>query len=424
MIRRVSTTVARPHRRSPWLHEVGPPSPRNYAPNQPSMKGMKGCFKCQLQRRTFLATSTTRLRRRAGGGSAGEEGRPQSTTSDASRSHRGTTSEGDAATERIAPNKAERQSATSPAESELERLRSEIAQLTYAIRLSSTQLVETQAIARRAEARAHIIENKLLDIQRHVVKIPRLEGMADGLRRHIRDYTPPKPVTDAIKRVNSSYGARILWNKYTFWSAGAALVVFSNYRLAMYKRTSEEVAEVASMTLREEKLRGTVQEMLTAVANSPETLSSLSTLFQALIKDERTERQLIDLIVRALSSEGVRTAAIYLLDVAFQNPDLQRRAGVFLREAAELAVLDEGLQASAGVGIQKALKSAVMPPWMTHLWTRSQQSAESQPLAEMEGANKAEPSDGRNVGAIEVVLETEKSPDQPQRIQDLEESKT
>ena len=406
MIRRVPTTVARPHRRSPWLHDVGGPSP-NYAPIQ---RSRRGCLKCQsslLQSRKIFVTSTTHLQKRVGGGSrptrfqpktstlsrrpAGGEGRPQSTTS---------------ATERVAPNKAERQPATAPAESELERLRSEVAQLTYAIRRSSAQLVETQALARRAEARAHIIEDKLIAIQSHVIETPRLEGMADGLRRHIRDYTPPKPVSDAIKRVNSSYGARLMWNKYTFWSAAAALALFSNYRLAMYKRTSEEVAEVASMTLREEKLRGTIQEMLTAVANSPETLSSLSTLFQALIKDEKTERQLIDLIVRALSSEGVRTAAIYLLDVAFQNPDLQRRAGAFLREAAELAVLDEGLQASAGVGIQKALKSAVVPPWMTHLWTRSQ----SQPLS-AEGVNTAESSGGQNVSVIEVKLETDKPPD-------------
>ena len=361
---------------------------------------MKGCSEWQSR---ALVTSTHPQGRGGGGGSAVGGGRPKSTTSDAAT---------------------ERQSATAPAaESEIERLRSEIARLTYAVGRSSAQLVETQSLARRAEARAHIIEDKLIDIQRHVIKIPRLEGMADGLRRRLENYVPPKPVTDAIKRVNGTYGGRLLWNKYTFWSVAAALAAFSNYRLTMYKRTSEEVAEVASMTLKEEKLRGTVQEMLTAVANSPETLSSLSALFQALIEEERTERRLTDLIVRALGSEGVRAAATRLLDGAFRDPDLQRRAGEFLREAAELAVLDEGLQASAGVGIQKALRSAVVPPWMGHLWARSQRPAGSRPLA-AGGANTATPGDRPNASAIEVRLETETSTDDPQRIQDLEGSMT
>ena len=355
---------------------------------------MKGCSEWQSR---ALVTSTHPQGRGGGGGSAVGGGRPKSTTSDAAT---------------------ERQSATAPAaESEIERLRSEIARLTYAVGRSSAQLVETQSLARRAEARAHIIEDKLIDIQRHVIKIPRLEGMADGLRRRLENYVPPKPVTDAIKRVNGTYGGRLLWNKYTFWSVAAALAAFSNYRLTMYKRTSEEVAEVASMTLKEEKLRGTVQEMLTAVANSPETLSSLSSLFQALIEEERTERQLTDLIVRALGSEGVRAAAMGLLDAAFRDPDLQRRAGEYLREAAEMAVLDEGLQASAGVGIQRALRSAVVPPWMAHLWTRNEQPAESQP-------HTAKPSDCPNASAIEARLETDTSTDDPQRIQDLEGSMT
>jgi len=100
------------------------------------------------------------------------------------------------------------------------------------------------------------------------------------------------------------------------------------------------------------------------VANSPSTLASLSLLFQQLISEERTQQHLIDLIVRALGSEGVRLAALSLLEVCFQNEELQVRAGEFLKVAAKVAVLDEGVQKSAGVGIQQALKSAVLPWWV------------------------------------------------------------
>ena len=131
----------------------------------------------------------------------------------------------------------------------------------------------------------------------------------------------------------------------------------------MYRQTSEEIASVASMTLRQDSLRETIQETLTAVAASPETLASLSALFRRLIREERTERQLVDLIVRALNSEGVRDAAILLLDASFRNENLQIRAGEFLKVAAHATVLDGGVQKSAGVGMQQALKSAVVPWW-------------------------------------------------------------
>jgi hypothetical protein len=91
----------------------------------------------------------------------------------------------------------------------------------------------------------------------------------------------------------------------------------------------------------------------------------LSLLFQRLIREENTEQHLIDLIVRALNSEGVRLAALRLLDLCFENEDLQRSGGEFLKVAASNAVLDESVQRNAGVGIQKALKNVVTlnVPW-------------------------------------------------------------
>ena len=291
---------------------------------------------------------------------------------------------------------------TTTIENELSQLRSEIATLSYLIKQTSSQQVETQALARRAEARAYIIENKLMDIQSHVVKIPaNIENLVHNTQRIFKEYSPSY-VSEAIRKVNElSSGTSLLTNKYTLWTMFVAIIVFWQYRLTMYQRTSEEVAEVAALTLQQDSLRRTIQETLTTVANSPETLDSLSALFQKLITEKHTEEHLINLIVRALNSEGVRDAAIYLLDVAFRNDELQCRAGEFLKVAANATVLDEGVQKNAGketssfffyysfvlyativhtksfytqhklllplifigIGIQHALKSAVVPWW-------------------------------------------------------------
>lgn len=58
-------------------------------------------------------------------------------------------------------------------------------------------------------------------------------------------------------------------------------------------------------------------------------------------------------------------AALHLLTLCFQNEELQKRGGEFLKVAASNAVLDETLQRNAGLGIQKALKNVVTfhVPW-------------------------------------------------------------
>lgn len=247
-------------------------------------------------------------------------------------------------------------------ESQLSQLRAEIATLSYLMKQSASQQSETQSLSRRAEARAYIIENKLMDIQSHVVKIPALENLATNLRQFMKTYS----VSDAFRSMNT---------KYVVWALLGSTLLFWQYRSHMYERTSEEVANVAALTLQQDSLRKTIQETLTTVANSPETLASLSALFQKLISEERTEQHLINLIVRALNSEGVRDAAIRLLDVCFRNPELMKQAGEFLKVAANATVLDEGVQRSAGVGIQQALKSAVLPWWAKNIGDSSSSSS-------------------------------------------------
>eukprot|EP01082_Thalassiosira_pseudonana_P009927 g9048.t1 g9048 contig34:731101-733615(+) len=266
---------------------------------------------------------------------------------------------------------------------------------------------------RRAEARAYIIENKLMDIQSHVVKIPvslqALESLganvSSQVAKYLKDYSPHL-LSETFKRVG---GSELLTNKYTAWMLLGSILVFWQYRLTMYQRTSEEVANVAAMTLQQDSLRKTILETLTTVANSPETLSSLSSLFQSLISEERTEQHLINLIVRALNSEGVRLAAIQLLQVCFQDPNLQSWGGEFLKVAAKNTVLDEGVQKSAGVGIQKALKSAVLVPLP---WWKQHHDVDEQQQKQSTGKDN-EDEDGDNNGGIGEVndLSGGKTPD-------------
>ena len=256
---------------------------------------------------------------------------------------------------------------TSSIEEQLSALQSEIAHLSYLIKQTSTQQLETASLSRRAEARAYIIEHKLMDIQSHVVKIPEIKDLTKSLRQYLDKYSPSLIISDAFQRASLSSGRDVLINKYTIWITLGSLFLFWQYRMTMYQRTSEEVADIAAMTLQQDTLRSQIQDTLATVANSPSTLASLSSLFQQLIREERTQQHLIDLIVRALGSNEVRMAVVELLDVScFQNEELQVRAGEFLKVAAKVAVLDEGVQKSAGVGIQQALKSAVLPWWVVN----------------------------------------------------------
>eukprot|EP00986_Skeletonema_menzelii_P018485 scaffold26646_cov155-Skeletonema_menzelii.AAC.2 len=229
-------------------------------------------------------------------------------------------------------------------EQQLSTLQSEIAHLSYLIKQTSTQQLETASLSRRAEARSYIIEHKLMDVQSHVVKIPEMQQVTKSLRQYLEKYSPSL-ISDAFLQPSSKFatstssGKEVLINKYTIWATLASLFLFYRYRVTMYQRTSEEVADIAAMTLQQDTLRCQIQETLQTVANSPSTLASLSSLFQQLISEERTQQHLIDLIVRALGSEGVRKAAVELLDGCFQNEKLQGRAGEFLKVAAKGAVL-------------------------------------------------------------------------------------
>lgn len=150
------------------------------------------------------------------------------------------------------------------------------------------------------------------------------------------------------------------------------------YRDVWYARTSKEAAEIASLTLRQESLRQTVQETLAALASSPETLETLNALVGELLREPRTSKELVKLVELTLATPAVRSSVLDLLAVVFRDPDLQRLAGEFLllgldipevkalleRQAADLVrrtVLDEAVQRDAGAGVRSALGFAFLP---------------------------------------------------------------
>ena len=93
----------------------------------------------------------------------------QSTSSSSSSQSKAITNNSNASTKYFTTKT--NQDAPTSIEIELSQLRQEIANLSYLIKQTASQQAETQTLARRAEARAYIIENKLMDIQSHVVGI-------------------------------------------------------------------------------------------------------------------------------------------------------------------------------------------------------------------------------------------------------------
>ena len=88
----------------------------------------------------------------------------------------------------------------------------------------------------------------------------------EGLQYCIRQW--------CIWKVNQSGAVpSFLTNKYTAWLLFKGVVLFWQYRWKMYQQTtSREIANVAAMALQQDSLQKTIQETLSTVANSPETL--------------------------------------------------------------------------------------------------------------------------------------------------------
>jgi hypothetical protein len=174
-------------------------------------------------------------------------------------------------------------------------------------------------------------------------------------------------------------------NRYTLATLGFTIIVIWRYRATMYERTSEEMADIASRTLRQEGLQESIQETLSVIANSPTTLETLNELLQTMLRDPVTLKELLTLIRNALEEEEVRTSLLELLAALFANPDLQKQVGEFLllgldeegvkkmledqtQALVRTTVLDPSVQQATGVGVKQSLWYSLTPSF---LWPKT-----------------------------------------------------
>merc|ERR1711974_188712 len=119
-----------------------------------------------------------------------------------------------------------------------------------------------------------------------------------------------------------------------------------------------------------------------AVAHDPKTLSALVLLLQKLIEDPVSQKNLLRLLRDLFAAESTRTALLDLLVWVFKDEDLARLTGQFLLKGladeearrmldAQVAalvsktVLDDEVQKSTGIGINKALRHSFLPSWLS-----------------------------------------------------------
>ena len=142
-------------------------------------------------------------------------------------------------------------------EQQLSTLQADLQKLTYLIHQSQSSTNSTQELARRAEARAYIIEQKLEDIQSHVVKIPAGIKAMENMAQNVGERVESRLRNILPQRMKDTFddSKALLANKYTFWGLAVSGLLFYQYRTRMDQRTSEEVAEFAALTLQQDSLR-------------------------------------------------------------------------------------------------------------------------------------------------------------------------
>jgi hypothetical protein len=170
-------------------------------------------------------------------------------------------------------------------------------------------------------------------------------------------------------------------NTYSITGVIIAGLIVWRYRSAMYDRTSEEVADLASRTLQQERLQRTLQDTLGGIAISPETLQTLHVLLQNLLRDPKTLQEFVKLVCFALERPDVQRSLLILLQRVLDDPTLQRQTGEFLlkslksesvrpmleEESQSLlrnVVLDKSVQQATGMGLYHSVWYGFLPPFL------------------------------------------------------------
>lgn len=250
------------------------------------------------------------------------------------------------------------------------------------------------------------MEQNLDEIHSQISKASTMERVSTAAKGFVQH-------NDAIMKLLHQVESQVtkhsgIINKYTLGALVLSFVLLWRYRATISDRTSENVADLASKTLQQETLRETIQETLDALATSPDTLETLNELLQTLIQDAATQQQLVNLVVYAVGTPAVQKALLELLQVAFTDPYLQELTGLFLLKGLDVphvrkrleeqtqalvreTVSNEAVQRATGIGIQKSLKYAVIPPFL------------KPKKEERQGAASKEADDFDTVAATETV---------------------
>lgn len=251
---------------------------------------------------------------------------------------------------------------------------------------TNNDTVETLAdLTRNLTARTAEMELRLDQINDHVSKIGALEKIASNARDMLQHNAAVRGVVQNLETIVQRSRPYLTQNKYVKYVLlgliSLSAIVWKFRQKLVYERTSEEVADLARRTLEQESLRGSIQETLQTVANSQATLATLNDLVQALIAHERTQQDLVHLLVFAVNTPEVQTALLELLQVVVKDETLQQLVGEFLlkgldmesvkvmleAQTAELVrdtVADDSVQQATAVGLQRSLLYSITPSFL------------------------------------------------------------
>jgi len=270
-------------------------------------------------------------------------------------------------------------SSSSKSSSELNELRQEIKELRQIIQETNESHTRSFALlAKQVETQTQSAERHLSDIL--------LKGQGNDpliqVTKAAKDYVQHnETLGKLIEQINTqSHRYPNIFNKFTVGSVAGVIVVVWFYWSSIQRRTSEEVADLASKTLEQETLRQALQETLDDLAQSVEVKQTLTGLLQNLIQDETTQQQLTQLLVYAVGTKPVQDALLDLLQLVFQDEYLQELSGEFLLKGLDVervrqmldeqtqslvkrTVLDEQVQKATGDGVRKSLWYALIPVW-------------------------------------------------------------
>ena len=243
--------------------------------------------------------------------------------------------------------------------------------------MQSLQSRNLEHLAQQVNSQTQNTERRLSDMIHSEVKgggSALVDQISDAAKEYVQHNEAIKKLVEQVHRHPK------LINKYTIGGLLASIVLVWRYWASIQKRTSKEVADLASKTLEQETLRQSIRETIDALANSPETLKTLTGLLQSLIQEPTTQQHLTNLIVHAANTEEVQKALMDILQNIFRDPSLQELSGEFLLKGLDVehvkkmldeqtqslvkrTVSDDSVQRATGEGVRKSLRYAFNPFW-------------------------------------------------------------